>query len=791
MKNETPHDQEILSLGYPELISEWDFDKNAKLCSPNETTYKSSKKVWWKCKEGHEWQAIIRNRTIIHSGCPYCSGRKAIKGENDILTLYPHLAEEWDFEKNVNIKPDEISGGSNKRIWWRCSKCGNSYQAMVNNRASHNTGCPYCAGKKSVIGKTDINTLYPNLIKEWNYAKNGDLSPQDFTPGSEKKVWWTCSYGHDYFSTICGRVKGNGCPFCSGRQAITGKNDLLTIRPDIAEEWDYDKNVEKRPEHISAQSGIKVWWKCSLCGFSWKTTPAMRTGQDTGCPNCLKHRKTSFPEQAIYYYIQKVFPDTINSYTDTLTFGNRMELDIYIPSISTGIEYDGVYWHKNEKKELEKYNICKAKGIRLIRVKENYSKKSFDIAACDHLIQRKTNDDIGLNICIQNVLSLLCPQQIDIDINADRSIIKSRYIISFKENSLAAKYPNIAAEWDFDKNHSLTPTMITSRSGDKVWWKCSTCGQSYYTSPDKRIGRGVGCPYCSGRNAIPGVNDFALTYPDVASSWNYNKNKDLVPSGFKSGSDKKVWWICENGHEWQETIYKRTIRGFGCPYCSGQRIIPGETDLSTLFPDITKEWDYKKNIDIDPCSCAPHSGQKVWWICKNGHEWKTSIASRTSGRTGCPICSGRVVLSGFNDLAHLRPDITADWDHQKNIDIKPSQVTLHSNKSVWWICNHGHEWKMPIIRRTLQNCGCPYCANKKILAGFNDLKTTNPDIAMEWDEEKNKEMNPTSVGSGSHYKAWWKCHVCGYSWQAVIYSRTGKKAHGCPMCAKDRMPDRK
>ena len=122
----------------------------------------------------------------------------------------------------------------------------------------------------------------------------------------------------------------------------------------------------------------------------------MRTGQETGCPNCLKHRKTSFPEQAIFYYIQKIFPDAMNSYTDS--FDNRMELDIYIPSRNTGIEYDGVYWHKNERKENEKYSICRSQGIKLIRVKENYSNKILDATACDYLIQRETSDAAGLEI---------------------------------------------------------------------------------------------------------------------------------------------------------------------------------------------------------------------------------------------------------------------------------------------------------------------------------------------------------------------------------------------------------
>ena len=115
MANKNNHNQEILALCCPQLMSEWDLLKNAELCSPNEVTFRSSKKVWWKCKEGHEWQAIIHNRSINHSGCPYCAGRKAIKGVNDISTLYPDLVKEWDFEKNGSLKPDEITRGTQVR----------------------------------------------------------------------------------------------------------------------------------------------------------------------------------------------------------------------------------------------------------------------------------------------------------------------------------------------------------------------------------------------------------------------------------------------------------------------------------------------------------------------------------------------------------------------------------------------------------------------------------------------------------------------------------------------------
>ena len=51
-----------------------------------------------------------------------------------------------------------------------------------------------------------------------------------------------------------------------------------------------------------------------------------------------------------------------------------MELDIYIPSLSIGIEYDGIIWHKgktNQTREMKKYQTCKENSITLIRIREN------------------------------------------------------------------------------------------------------------------------------------------------------------------------------------------------------------------------------------------------------------------------------------------------------------------------------------------------------------------------------------------------------------------------------------
>ena len=129
----------------------------------------------------------------------------------------------------------------------------------------------------------------------------------------------------------------------------------------------------------------------------------------------------------------------------------------------------------------------------------------------------------------------------------------------------------------------------------------------------------------------------AHLYPKLSKEWNYNKNNELLPNMFSAHSNVKVWWICENGHEWQSGIDSRT-RGNGCPYCSNRLVLPGYNDLAYKRPNLLLEWDYTKNF-ISPSSVLPGSGKKAWWICSVcNHEWLAEISSRTKGH-GCPQCA--------------------------------------------------------------------------------------------------------------------------------------------------------
>ena len=246
-------------------------------------TVNANKKVWWKCNKGHEWETYISNRNKGR-GCPICKNKQIHKGYNDLATTNPILAKEWNYEKNASLTPKDVTLGSNKKVWWKCNK-GHEWEATISNRTNGND-CPICKNKQILKGYNDLATINPELAKEWNYSKNGDLKPDMVTANANKKVWWKCNKGHEWEASIDNRNKGKGCPVCKNKQILKGYNDLATINPTLTKEWNYEKNGDLKPDMVASNSGKKVWWKCNK-GHEWEAIISNRN-RGRGCPICKK-----------------------------------------------------------------------------------------------------------------------------------------------------------------------------------------------------------------------------------------------------------------------------------------------------------------------------------------------------------------------------------------------------------------------------------------------------------------------------------------------------------------------
>jgi len=208
-----PSEDYNLLVTNPILCKEWHPTLNDK--NPNEYCPSSHEFVWWKCGQGHEWYAVISSRSGINgNNCPYCAGQLPTE-DNNLLVDNPHLCEEWYYEKN-DKRPEEYCPNSNQEVWWQCKK-GHEWPALISNRNSKESGCPYCAGQLP-SKENNLFTRDPVLASEWHTTKNGDLTPYDVTVSSNKYAWWKCKEcDHEWYTMINWRSgeNGSGCPECN------------------------------------------------------------------------------------------------------------------------------------------------------------------------------------------------------------------------------------------------------------------------------------------------------------------------------------------------------------------------------------------------------------------------------------------------------------------------------------------------------------------------------------------------------------------------------------------------
>lgn len=265
--------------------------------------------------------------------------------------------------------------------------------------------------------------------------------------------------------------------------------------------------------------------------------------------------------------------------------------------------------------------------------------------------------------------------------------------------------------------------------------------------------------------------------PRLSKQWHRTKNGKLSPKDVAPNSNRKAWWICNKGHEWEARINARN-GGNGCPYCAGLRVCE-DNCLQTINPRLSKEWHPIKNRGLTPKDVTPGSHKRVWWLCSKGHEWQAEIWSRNGG-TGCPYCSGRFAHDG-NCLQTIRPDLSKQWHPTRNGKLTPRDVTPGSDKKVWWVCSNGHEWRA-IVHCRNAGTGCPYCSGR-FAHGDNCLQAVNPKLSKQWHPIKNGRLTPSDVTPYSHKRVWWICSK-GHEWQAIVGSRN--RGSGCPHCTKGK-----
>lgn len=351
-------------------------------------------------------------------------------------------------------------------------------------------------------------------------------------------------------------------------------------------------------------------------------------------------------------------------------------------------------------------------------------------------------------------------------------------------SSLLALHPEIAAQWHASKNEPLAPCDVSPGSGKSVWWQCDVAPDHQWKARiAHRALNGVGCPFCANKRASS-TNSLAALFPEVALELHPTRNPGLRPEQVVAGSERKVWWRCLEGpdHEWQASVASRTRVGTGCPFCAGLKTSVTNS-LAGLFPEVAAQWHPERNGASTPADVVAGSNKYAWWKCPAGpdHEWRTMIAHRTRNGSGCPFCAGKKA-SVDNSLASRHPELAVQWHPKRNGTLTPADVTTGSGVSAWWKCPEGpdHEWWSRVIDR-VRRPPCPFCSGQ-LLSSTNSVAARFPEIALEWDPERNGELTPRDVLAHSSQRVWWRC-ACGLRWQATVRDRTVYNI-SCPRCER-------
>ena len=238
----------------------------------------SDRKVWWSCGQcpdglAHIWEASVKQRTYGR-GCPFCSGT-VICQHNTLARKAPEVALYWDAKKNHPLSPDQVTVFSSMRAHWKCSACLHKWQAIVFHKTYSQTGCPKCAkanGHRRADGTRRTHptfaVAYHALLEQWDHNRNRGIGhfPDNTTLRSDKLIWWcchACSKGkvHSWQARAKDRTKckkPTGCPCCAGHQ-LCECNSLETVCPDIATDFDVEKNGVTAAEVTSAATTKYSW----------------------------------------------------------------------------------------------------------------------------------------------------------------------------------------------------------------------------------------------------------------------------------------------------------------------------------------------------------------------------------------------------------------------------------------------------------------------------------------------------------------------------------------------------
>jgi transposase-like protein len=606
----------------PAMAAEWHPTLNGEL-TPSDVAFSTKRKAWWRCARcGNEWDASVGNRAA-GAGCPGCRRRggrsrastpKKLDADDDLSPLlaakssspgepdltvaaskvppgtalserHPEVGAQWHPVQNGELTPADVRWASNKRAWWLCPTCGHEWSAIITSRTRGGSGCPKCGRRRAgaALGAPkpgqSLAERLPGLAAQWHPTRNGKLTPALVTAKSGKRAWWLCpECGNEWEAQIGSRAVGSGCRACATQQlAVTYSKpspgqSLAEQDEELASQWHPTRNGELTPADVTGNSGKKAWWLCAR-GHEWQAMINNRS-KARGCPKCILWGTSAEEIRLRHELTAAGVPIEVEHTVIYPQRGRPLNCDMVVPAWNVVIEFDGNRFHKTPKghdKDRRKTAALTGAGWTVIRVREELE----PIGPWDVVVPKFSSEVFRARAVLIKLDELGHRVTRHDDYLADdepwAATAAEDEIRRPRARSLASELPTLAAEWDYAKNAPQTPEHVTFGSGQKAWWLCPTCGNSWHAVIGSRAA-GYGCPTCGRESSLrarstpkPG-NSLTERNPDIAAEWHPTRNGDLTPDSVAHASSKKVWWLCSMcGIEWESVVSKRTTRGTSCP----------------------------------------------------------------------------------------------------------------------------------------------------------------------------------------------------------------------------------
>jgi hypothetical protein len=448
--------------------------------------------------------------------------------------------------------------------------------------------------------------------------------------------------------------------------------------PKLAAEWHPAKNGELVSHNVTAKSTTRVWWKCPHGpDHEWETRVTDRV-KGPRCPFCINFRlsktnslKTLHPSLVEKWHPTKnenLAPEAVVGAGNKKHWWQCDKGHEWHASVNYLIRDDGSYrdcpfcksqsFFKTHPELAKQWHPTKNIGLdpqKIVAGSPTYAwwkcANGPDHEWRQKLVQR-TREGSGCPFCDGKKVS--------------------------NTNTLAARRPDLAAEWHPTKNGDLKPDQVFGGGKKKYWWKCDKGIDHEWEASIQKRAAGQGCSICRGLKVVRS-NCLATTHPELVAQWHPTKNGSLTPSDIIVGSQEPVWWLCPSNpsHEWQTSCKNRARNRNdftnSCPFCLNHKVCDSNS-LAATDPELIKEWHPTKNTHLTPNDVTAGSGKLVWWRCIQNpdHEWEAKPVSRKWG-TGCPWCN-----KGWT-IEHIRRFVSSLLPHLDSLTPAGLYVIFQQN----------------------------------------------------------------------------------------------------------------